>query len=95
MQTAPYAISIVTVFRAAFACSTKKDIRGAPDPVNSYGNISHLNVQASWEWYRDNLDFSFSDVQERFGEFARARGTMNHHTIYWLRADLPFPRLDG
>jgi catechol 2,3-dioxygenase-like lactoylglutathione lyase family enzyme len=96
----------------------KRDIRGAPDPVNSYGNIKRLNVQrkwrlkanpktiehvvfqvpnpqASWEWYRDNLDFALSDVQEGFGVFARARGTMNHHTIYWLRADLPFPGCDG
>jgi catechol 2,3-dioxygenase-like lactoylglutathione lyase family enzyme len=96
----------------------KRTIRGAPDPVNSYGNINRLNVQrkwrlkanpktiehivfqvpdpqSSWEWYRDNLDFALSDVQEGFGVFARARGTNNHHSIYWLRADLPFPGLDG
>jgi catechol 2,3-dioxygenase-like lactoylglutathione lyase family enzyme len=96
----------------------KRDIRGAPDPVNSYGNIKRLNVQrkwrlkanpktiehvvfqvpdphASWLWYRDNLDFALSDVQEGFGVFARARGTINHHTMYWLLADLPFPGCDG
>nr|WP_237438269.1 VOC family protein [Alteraurantiacibacter buctensis] len=51
--------------------------------------------QASWEWYRDNLDFRLSDVQEGFGVFARAPGTNEHHSIYWLKADLPFPGLDG
>lgn len=51
--------------------------------------------QASWEWYRDNLNFRLSDVQEGFGVFARAPGTHDHHSIYWLKADLPFPGLDG
>lgn len=51
--------------------------------------------EASWNWYRDNLDFRLSDIQEGFGIFARAAGTNNHHNIYWLKADLPFPGLDG
>ena len=93
-------------------------IWGAPDPVNSYGNVKRLNMhrkwrlkanpktiqhvvfqvpdpQASWNWYRDHLDFRLSDVQEGFGVFARAPGTSDHHSIYWLKADLPFPGLDG
>jgi len=53
------------------------------------------NPDASWSWYRDNLDFRLSDVQQGFGIFARAPGTNNHHNIYWLKADLPFPGLDG
>lgn len=62
--------------------------------------IQHVVYQvpdphASWEWYRDNLDFRLSDVQEGFGIFARAPGTNDHHSIYWLKADLPFPGLDG
>jgi catechol 2,3-dioxygenase-like lactoylglutathione lyase family enzyme len=96
----------------------KREIRGAPDPVNSYSNINRLNVQrkwrlkanpktiehvvfqvpdpqASWEWYREHLDFRLSDLQEGFGVFARAAGTNAHHSIYWLRADLPFPGCDG
>lgn len=96
----------------------KKMIWGAPDPVNSYGNVQRINQQrkwrlkanpktiqhvvyqvpdpeASWAWYRDNLDFRLSDVQEGFGIFARAPGTNDHHSIYWLKADLPFPGLDG
>lgn len=51
--------------------------------------------EASWNWYRDNLDFRLSDVQKGFGVFSRAPGTNDHHSIYWLRADLPFPGLDG
>ncbi len=96
----------------------KRTIWGAPDPVNSYGNVNRINTHrkwrlkanpktiqhvvfqvpdpnASWEWYRDNLDFRLSDVQEGFGVFARAPGTNDHHNIYWLKADLPFPGLDG
>lgn len=96
----------------------KKTIWGAPDPVNSYGNVNRLNThrkwrlkanpktiqhvvfqvpnpEASWAWYRDNLDFRLSDIQEGFGVFARAPGTNDHHSIYWLKADLPFPGLDG
>jgi catechol 2,3-dioxygenase-like lactoylglutathione lyase family enzyme len=53
------------------------------------------NPEASWNWYRDNLDFRLSDIQQGFGIFARAPGTHAHHTMYWLRADLPFPGLDG
>ena len=51
--------------------------------------------QASYEWYQAYLDFRLSDIQEGFGVFARAPGTNDHHSIYWLRADLPFPGLDG
>lgn len=96
----------------------KKTVWGAPDPVNSFGNINRINTHrkwrvraqpktinhvvfmvpdpdASWEWYRKNLDFRLSDIQEGFGIFARAPGTSDHHNIYWLRADLPFPGCDG
>lgn len=96
----------------------KRTIWGAPDPVNSYGNVNRINVhrkwrlkalpktiqhvvfqvpdpEASWAWYRDNLDFRLSDVQQGFGVFGRAPGTSDHHSMYWLRADLPFPGLDG
>ncbi|MBK8286543.1 MAG: VOC family protein [Ahniella sp.] len=62
--------------------------------------IQHVVYQvpdpaASMAWYRDNLDFRLTDVQEGFGVFARAPGTNDHHSIYWLKADLPFPGLDG
>ena len=97
---------------------SKKVIWGAPDPVNSYGNVNRINShrkwrlkanpktiqhvvfavpdpQASFDWYRDNLDFRLSDIQEGFGIFARAPGTNDHHNLYWLKASLPFPGMDG
>lgn len=51
--------------------------------------------EASWNWYRDILDFRLSDIQEGFGIFSRAPGTHDHHNIYWLNAKLPFPGMDG
>lgn len=50
---------------------------------------------ASWAWYQQHLDFLLSDIQEGFGIFARAPGTYDHHNMYWLRNDLPFPGVDG
>jgi len=46
-------------------------------------------------FYRDRLGFRLSDVQRGFGIFARGDGCSSHHTMYWFRADLPFPGLDG
>jgi catechol 2,3-dioxygenase-like lactoylglutathione lyase family enzyme len=62
--------------------------------------IQHVVFQvsdpdASFEWYRDNLDFRLSDIQRGFGIFSRAPGARDHHNIYWLKSDLPFPGLDG
>ncbi|EZP71143.1 Glyoxalase/bleomycin resistance protein/dioxygenase [Sphingomonas paucimobilis] len=90
----------------------KRTIWGAPEPVNSYGNVQRRNANRKWRvkanpktiqhvvfhapdpeasfaWYRDNLDFRLSDIQEGIGVFARAPGTNDHHNLYWLRADLP------
>lgn len=48
------------------------------------------NVEQSWEFYRERLGFSLSDVQKGFGVFARADGAHDHHNIYFLNANLPF-----
>lgn len=53
------------------------------------------NPEASWNWYRDHLDFRLSDVQEGFGVFSRCPGAQDHHNMYWLGANLPFPGCDG
>lgn len=50
---------------------------------------------ASWAFYRDRLGFRLSDVQKGFGIFGRADGCTDHHNIYFLNANLPFPNLDG
>jgi catechol 2,3-dioxygenase-like lactoylglutathione lyase family enzyme len=62
--------------------------------------IQHVVFQvpdfdASWAFYRDRLGFRLSDVQKTFGIFARADGAHDHHNIYFLNANLPFPGLDG
>jgi catechol 2,3-dioxygenase-like lactoylglutathione lyase family enzyme len=44
----------------------------------------------SFEFYRDRLGFRLSDHSEGFGAFARADGTHEHHSIFWLRADASF-----
>ena len=49
----------------------------------------------SFAFYRDRLRFRLSDYQKTFGIFARADGTMDHHNIYFLNANLKFPNYDG
>lgn len=51
--------------------------------------------EAAWSFYRDRLGFRLSDIQKGFGIFARADGATDHHNIYFLSANLPFPGLDG
>ncbi len=51
--------------------------------------------ETSWAFYRDRLGFRLSDIQKGFGIFARADGATDHHNIYFLSANLPFPGLDG
>jgi catechol 2,3-dioxygenase-like lactoylglutathione lyase family enzyme len=62
--------------------------------------IEHVVYQvpdpdASWAWYQKYLDFRLSDVQTGFGIFARAPGCTEHHSIYWIKASLPFPGFDN
>jgi catechol 2,3-dioxygenase-like lactoylglutathione lyase family enzyme len=49
----------------------------------------------AWAFYRDRLGFRLSDIQKTFGIFARADGAFDHHNIYFLNANLPFPGFDG
>lgn len=44
----------------------------------------------SFEFYRDYLDFRYSDHSKGVGIFARADGTFEHHSIFWVNCDLPF-----
>jgi catechol 2,3-dioxygenase-like lactoylglutathione lyase family enzyme len=45
---------------------------------------------ASCEFYRDRLGFRFTDHSKGVGLFARADGTNEHHSIFWVNCDLPF-----
>lgn len=63
-------------------------------------SIQHVVFQvpdfdSAWAFYRDRLGFRLSDVQRTFGIFGRADGAHDHHNIYFLNANLPFPGLDG
>lgn len=48
------------------------------------------DVEKSWAFYRDRLNFRVSDIQKGFGIFGRASGAHDHHNIYFLNANLPF-----
>jgi catechol 2,3-dioxygenase-like lactoylglutathione lyase family enzyme len=57
--------------------------------------ISHVvfysqDYVGSYEFYRQRLGFRLSDHSEGIGAFARADGTNEHHSIFWLSADVPF-----
>jgi catechol 2,3-dioxygenase-like lactoylglutathione lyase family enzyme len=52
-------------------------------------------VQKSFEFFRDRLQFRLSDAQRGVGLYARADGTNNHHNIFFLDANAHFPGLDG
>jgi catechol 2,3-dioxygenase-like lactoylglutathione lyase family enzyme len=45
---------------------------------------------ASYEFYRDRLGFRYTDHSKGVGIFARANGTSEHHSIFWVNCDLPF-----
>ena len=44
----------------------------------------------SCEFYRDKLGFRYTDHNKGAGIFARADGTYEHHSIFWVNCDLPF-----
>ncbi|MEY4761833.1 MAG: hypothetical protein RLZZ200_1689 [Pseudomonadota bacterium] len=43
----------------------------------------------SFEFYRDRLGFRYTDHSMNTGIFARADGTFEHHSIFWVNCDLP------
>lgn len=53
------------------------------------------DVEKSWAFYRDRLNFRLTDIQRTFGIFGRADGSNHHHNIYFINAHLPFQGLDG
>jgi catechol 2,3-dioxygenase-like lactoylglutathione lyase family enzyme len=46
----------------------------------------------SWEFFRDRLGFRLSDHAKANGIFARADGTYEHHTVFWLTTQHPGTR---
>jgi hypothetical protein len=44
---------------------------------------------ASFEFYDRHLGFRYTDHSKGTGIFARAEGTYEHHSIFWVNCDLP------
>ncbi|MDO7836141.1 VOC family protein [Sphingobium sp. HBC34] len=63
--------------------------KAIPKTINHVVFFSSDYVR-SFEFYRDFLDFRYSDHSKGVGIFARADGTYEHHSIFWVNGDLPF-----
>lgn len=53
------------------------------------------DVEESYKFLAERLDFRISDYQPGYGIYTRCDGANNHHNIFLLSADLPMPGLDG
>jgi catechol 2,3-dioxygenase-like lactoylglutathione lyase family enzyme len=51
--------------------------------------------ESSYRFFCERLGFRASDVQEGYGAYLRAAGTINHHNLLLLNANLPDPGMDG
>lgn len=62
--------------------------RAVPKTLNHIVFFSNDYV-ASYEFYRNRLNFRLADHSKGLGIFARADGTNEHHSIFWVNTDLP------
>jgi catechol 2,3-dioxygenase-like lactoylglutathione lyase family enzyme len=62
--------------------------RAIPKTINHVVFFSPDYVH-SFEFYRDRLGFRYTDHSKGSGIFARADGTHEHHSIFWVNTDLP------
>jgi catechol 2,3-dioxygenase-like lactoylglutathione lyase family enzyme len=62
--------------------------RARPKTINHVVFFSQDYV-ASLEFFRQRLGFRYTDHSRGVGVFARADGTNEHHSIFWLNAQLP------
>jgi catechol 2,3-dioxygenase-like lactoylglutathione lyase family enzyme len=62
--------------------------RARPKTINHVVYFSEDYV-AAYEFFRDRLDFRLSDHAKANGVFARADGTFEHHTIFWVTTAHP------
>lgn len=63
--------------------------RAIPKTINHVVFFSPDYV-GSYEFYRDRLGFRYTDHSKGVGIFARADGTYEHHSVFWVNCDLPF-----
>ncbi|PZU11009.1 VOC family protein [Sphingomonas sp.] len=66
-------------------------MRARPKTINHIVYFSDNYVEA-YEFYRDRLDFRMTDHSKANGIFARANGTYEHHTLFWLTTQHPGTR---
>jgi catechol 2,3-dioxygenase-like lactoylglutathione lyase family enzyme len=59
-------------------------VRALPKTINHIVWRS-MDIEASWAFFRDRLNFRLSDVQVDAGIFGRAPGVNQHHLIYFQR----------
>jgi catechol 2,3-dioxygenase-like lactoylglutathione lyase family enzyme len=62
--------------------------RALPKSINHVVFFADDYVK-SFEFYRDRLGFRLTDHSMGLGAFARANGTNEHHSIFWVNNDLP------
>jgi catechol 2,3-dioxygenase-like lactoylglutathione lyase family enzyme len=62
--------------------------RASPKTINHVVFFSDDYV-SSFEFYRDRLGFRLTDHSKGLGAFARADGTNEHHSIFWVNSALP------
>lgn len=62
--------------------------RAIPKTINHVVFFSDDYV-SSFEFYRDRLGFRLTDHSMGLGAFARADGTNEHHSIFWVNTALP------
>ncbi len=62
--------------------------RARPKTINHVVFFSDDYV-SSFEFYRDRLGFRLTDHSKGLGVFARADGTNEHHSVFWVNSALP------
>ena len=62
--------------------------RAIPNTINHVVFFSPDYVR-SFEFYERHLGFRYADHSKGTGIFARAGGTFEHHSIFWVNCDLP------
>ena len=63
-------------------------VRARPKTINHIVYFSDDYV-GSFEFFRDRLGFRLSDHSKGNGIFARADGTYEHHTVFWVTTQHP------
>ena len=62
--------------------------RAIPKTINHVVFFS-TDYVGSFEFYARHLGFRYSDHSKGVGIFARASGTYEHHSIFWVNCDMP------